>query len=296
MIVLPYGHDQSVYGRQWVTYGLIALNVAAFAVTWVVEERASARLEARIEALADARLEHPDARIDPSVLAGAPDGAVEIFAGIVQRDEDAPLTDEDIALEGATRDALSALGELPSQRFGYRPGDPSPLTFVTSLFLHGGLWHLLGNMLFLWLAGAVIECFWDSLPFLGLYFLAGAGATLAHHLSAPDSMTPVIGASGAISGLLGAFVVGYPRTRVRLLWAVWPIGIGHTHVPAWALILVWAGLQIAWALIDPGDGVARWAHLGGFAVGVIGALVMKRMGWVIEDAGDGTSIRYPRAR
>lgn len=288
MIILPYGHDQSVYGRQWVTAGLIAVNVAMFGYTFLAEQGPEVRLEAALDRVHDLRASRPDARIDPSILAGAPEGAAIVFGSFVQDDPDAPLTDADVELEDATRDALRALGELPSQRFGYRPSDPSPVTFLTSIFVHGGFWHLFGNMLFLWLAGAVIECFWDRWPYLGLYLLAAAGATLAHHLSAPDSTIPVIGASGAIAGLLGAFVVGYPRTRVRVLYAVWPFGVGHFYIRAWLLIPLWALLQLLWALVGADDGVAYWAHLGGFAVGVGAAIAMKKLGWVIEDAGDGT--------
>ncbi len=78
-------------------------------------------------------------------------------------------------------------------------------------FVHANLWHLLGNMVFLWLAGAVIECFWDRGPFVGLYFVAGAAAVLAQHLADPDSMVPLVGASGAIAGRLGASLIGMHR-------------------------------------------------------------------------------------
>ena len=259
MIVLPYGHDQSVYGRQWVTFGLIALNFAVFALTWWVEGDADAEIERRAQVFTVLTFTHPEA----------------------------PLTDVDIELENATRDLIAAANELPTVGYGYRPGDPSPVTFLTSLFLHAGIWHLLGNMLFLWLAGAVIECFWDRLPYLGLYLLAAFGAIVAHHLAHPGSMTPVVGASGAIAGLLGAFVVGYPRTRVRVVWGMWPFGLGHAYVPAWLLIPAWLLMQLAFALIGLDEGVAHWAHVGCFAVGVAGAIVMHRFGWVIEDAGDG---------
>lgn len=288
MIVLPYGHDQSVYGRQWVTFGLIALSSAVFAITWTVEGHADAEIERRARAFTVLTLVHPEARIDASAAEGANDRLGELLAPLVQQDPEAPLTDADIELENATRDLIAAANELPTVRYGYRPGDPSPVTFLTSLFLHVGIWHLLGNMLFLWLAGAVIECFWDRLPYLGLYFASALGAIVAHHLAHPGSMTPVVGASGAIAGLLGAFVVGYPRTRIRVLWAMWPFGFGHAYVRAWLLIPAWALLQLAWALFDLDQGVAHWAHIGGFAVGAVGAVGMHRLGWVIEDAGDGT--------
>lgn len=291
MFILPYGHDQSVYGRQWATAALIAINVLVFAYTWWAGLEAEDELHAALADLLDVRADHPDASVDASLLERAPRAVRDAFEGIVrvQHDDTAPLTDDDLVLEDATRDVLAAVDRLPTQRFGYRPGDPSVLTFLSSMFVHAGLWHLLGNMLFLWLAGAVIECFWNRAPYLALYFVAGAGALLAQHLTTHDGMVPVVGASGAISGLLGAFVVGYPKTRIRMLYAVWPIGIGHFYIRAWLLIPAWALLQLAFALVAADDGVAYWAHVGGFAVGVVGAIVMSRLGWVIEDAGDGTT-------
>jgi len=289
MILLPYGHDQSVYGRQWVTWALIVLNVLVFFFTWVSGFGVEDELERRTRAFESVLLTYPDAQIDVSVLDGAPGELREVLSDLVQLDATAPLTEGDIALEDATRDLLETYRGLPAQRFGYRPGDPSALTLMSSLFVHGGFWHLFGNMLFLWLAGAVIECFWDRGLFLGLYVLAGVGATLAQHLSEPHSLVPIIGASGAISGMLGAFVIGYPKTRVRMLWAAIPFGVGHFHVPAWLLIPLWAAIQLFWALLTPHDGVAHWAHLGGFAVGVVAAVVVKRMDWDIADAGDGRS-------
>ena len=141
-------------------------------------------------------------------------------------------------------------------------------------------------MLFLWLVGVVIECFWERLPFAILYVAAGGVATLAHHLASPDSMVPLIGASGAIAGLMGAFVVGHPRTKIKVFYAAWVIRplVGTMSVAAWLLIPAWVALQIGYALLFPGDGVAYWAHVGGFAAGVIGALIMRWGGWVVYDA------------
>jgi membrane associated rhomboid family serine protease len=283
VFILPYGHDQSVYGRQWVTWGLIAVNVLAFGASWLASLPARDELGEAITELATERVRHPDARVDPAVLRSSPEIAEEL-SFLSQREEDAPLTDEDLELEVKTRRTIEALHALPSYRFGYQPGAPSPLAFFTSMFMHADIWHLLGNLLFLWLAGAVIECFWDRIPYAILYLGAGAGATLAHQLAFPESFVPLVGASGAISGLLGAFVVGYPRTRIRMLYFVPVVGIGHVYVRAWLLIPGWLLLQIAFALIDRESVVAHWAHIGGFVVGVASALFMKRMGWVIQDA------------
>ncbi|MEQ8452875.1 MAG: rhomboid family intramembrane serine protease [Sandaracinaceae bacterium] len=289
MILLPYGHDQSVYGKQWATYGLIALNLLVFLYTWASGFGMDDELSHRMSDVEAVLIAYPDAHIDAALLEDTPAGIRAVLGDLVEPDPDSPLTEGDLALENATADLLDTFRALPEQRLGYRPGDPSALTALSSLFVHGGFWHLFGNMLFLWLAGAVIECFWDRGLFLGVYFLAGLGATAAQHLAEPDSLVPIIGASGAISGLLGAFVVGYPKTRVRMFWAAIPFGFGHFYVRAWLLIPLWAGIQLFYALLAFEDGVAHWAHLGGFAVGVVSAIVVKRMDWDIADAGDGSS-------
>lgn len=289
MFVLPYGHDQSVYGKQWVTYAVIALNVLVFAYTAWTGIDAEREIEDAAARVLEVRSQHPSASIDPSLLDGVPERLREALVVTVRvaDDEAAPLEEGDLALEDATRDLLAAVRAHPTYRLGYRAGEPSVLAVVSSMFVHAGFWHLLGNMLFLWLAGAVIECFWDRGPFVALYLVAGAAAVLAQHLADPDSLVPLVGASGAIAGLLGAFLVGYPHTRIRVLYFFWPFGLGHFYIRAWLLIPFWALLQLFWALLDVDEGVAYWAHLGGFAVGVVGAVVMRRLGWVIEDAGSG---------
>jgi membrane associated rhomboid family serine protease len=287
VFILPYGHDQSVYGRPWATWALIALNALVFAYTWIAGMEPEDEVE---EAAAEALEVHdlyPDARIDRALVDRAPERVREILTPWVRADDNEVVTDGDLALEDAVQGLLDALDRVPAYKLGYRPGDPSALTFLTSTFVHADIWHLLGNMLFLWLAGAVIECFWGVRAYAALYALAGFVATIAHHVAFPDSQTPLVGASGAISGMLGAFVVGYPKTRVRLLYGIFPIGMGHVYLRAWLLIPIWAAIQVLWAFVDLGDGTAHWAHVGGFFVGVAAAIVMKRLDWVIEDAGDG---------
>lgn len=286
MFILPYGHDQSVYGRPYATWALIAINALVFAYTYFAGLGAESQVEAAARAVYDTHLELPDARIDPALLLRAPDAIREVLRPLA--DDDGGVTDEDAILEDSVRRLLRSVERVPAHRLGYRPGDPSPLTFFSSAFVHADLWHLLGNMFFLWLAGAVIECFWGARMYLVLYAVAAAIATGTHHLAFPDSLTPLVGASGAVSGILGAFVVGYPRTRIRVLYFAIPIGFGHLYMPAWLLIPLWAALQLLWALIDDGGGVAHWAHVGGFAIGIVAAIVMKKLDWVIADAGDGT--------
>ena len=152
------------------------------------------------------------------------------------------------------------------------------LTPITSMFLHGGWGHILGNALFLWVFGNNIEDSMGHLRFLVFYLVCGVAAALAHVLVDPASPVPTVGASGAISGVLGAYLVLYPRVRVKTLV---PIIVFFTIVrlPAWAILLLWFGYQVIAGLPqlltvpqEVSGGVAVWAHVGGF---VAGALLVK---------------------
>jgi membrane associated rhomboid family serine protease len=151
------------------------------------------------------------------------------------------------------------------------------LTPVTSMFLHGGALHLGGNMLYLWIFGNNVEDLLGRARFAAFYLICGLAAAAAHLAVQPDATVPVIGASGAVSGVLGAYAVSYPRARVRTLV---PIGFFLTtvYVPALFFLVIWFGLQVlSGALQAPagGAGVAWWAHVGGFLAGVALARPMR---------------------
>lgn len=143
---------------------------------------------------------------------------------------------------------------------------PSPIfTLLTSVFLHGGILHLLGNMLYLWIFADNIERAMGPLRFLLFYLLCGLFANLAHIYSAPQSMTPLIGASGAISGVLGSYLLLFPGHRISTLF--WFIIIFRIiPVPAFFFIGFWFLQQL---LMAPTAGAVAWyAHIGGFIVGM----------------------------
>ena len=160
------------------------------------------------------------------------------------------------------------------------PG-PSPiwLTILTSMFMHGGLMHIAGNMLYLWIFGDNIEDNFGHAKFLIFYLVCGIAASFAHILVDPDSVTPSLGASGAIAGVLGAYLIMFPRNRVR---ALLPLGIIWTTVelPAIVVLGFWIVIQIFsqyTASFKPGEGgVAYMAHIGGFAAGVALCFLFRR--------------------
>jgi membrane associated rhomboid family serine protease len=151
------------------------------------------------------------------------------------------------------------------------PG-PAPQHLLTHMFLHGSWMHLLGNMWFLWLFGNNIEDSMTRPRFVIFYLACGLAAALLQIYSDPSSIVPMVGASGAISGVMGAYLVLFPRVRV---FAILPLGFFITRVtlPAWGMLIYWAFLQFAGGLsrigAEPGGGVAFWAHVGGFLAGIV---------------------------
>jgi membrane associated rhomboid family serine protease len=147
-----------------------------------------------------------------------------------------------------------------------------PANVLTSMFLHGSWMHLLGNMWFLWLFGNNIEDAMTRPRFVVFYLLCGLAAALLQVMMQPDSRVPMVGASGAISGVMGAYLVLYPRVRV---FTMVPLGFFFTNLalPAWVMLVYWAFLQLAGGLTGvaggQSGGVAFWAHIGGFVAGVV---------------------------
>jgi rhomboid family protein len=144
----------------------------------------------------------------------------------------------------------------------------APEHIFTSMFLHGGWAHLLGNMWFLWLFGNNVEDSMGRLRFLVFYLGSGIAAAFAQVFMMPDSLYPMVGASGAISGVMGAYVVLYPRVRVYTLVVI-VIFVTSVALPAWVMLGYWMLLQIAQGLLGGESGVAVWAHIGGFIAGVL---------------------------
>lgn len=175
---------------------------------------------------------------------------------------------------------LAGLGLIPAVLFGEAvlPEGidlvPSPATLMTSLFLHAHLLHLGGNMLFLWVFGDNVEDALGHGRFLLFYLVCGVVASFAHALMNPGSPDPLIGASGAVSGVVAAYVILYPRVR---LWGLFLKGI-PLRVPASWAISFWILFQIAAAFLG-GDAMVGWfAHLGGLVAGAILVPVMRRPG------------------
>ena len=171
---------------------------------------------------------------------------------------------------------IYALGVIPAVLLGHAELPPQlvlvppAMTTLTSMFMHGGWMHLIGNMLYLWIFGDNVEDSMGHARFVVFYLLCGMAAVFAQALPDPNSESPMVGASGAISGVLGAYLLLYPHARV--LVAI-PLGfILHTvRIPAGIVLVLWFGLQLLSNVMTPAGegGVAFRAHIGGFIAGMV---------------------------
>jgi membrane associated rhomboid family serine protease len=185
----------------------------------------------------------------------------------------------------ASRQAAAALGAIPAVLLtdARLPPDlqwiPRFASPITSMFLHGGWMHLLGNMLFLWIYGDNVEDAMGHARYLVFYLLCGVAAIFAQALSAPESPYPIIGASGAISGVLGAYLLLFPRAKVLTL-VLLPFFFTTVELPARLLLLLWFAVQLISDLAAPDGGasVAFRAHMGGFLTGMLLVPFLKRRG------------------
>lgn len=188
--------------------------------------------------------------------------------------------------------ALCQFGLIPADLLGIAPhgtriqvgqtlycvidGMPGWLSLFTSMFLHGGWLHIIGNMWFLWVFGDNVEDAMGPFRFLAFYLLSGTGAAAAQILSDPSSTVPMVGASGAIGGVMGAYARLYPHAKVNTL-IVLGIFVTRIQVPALVMLGYWFLLQVLGGLPALGSregGIAFWAHIGGFATGLALSFLM----------------------
>lgn len=229
MVFIPLSDENPLRSVrfQWVTIGLIAANVLAFA------------------------------------LSSTPDGQAAMASFAL-------IPSELFNIRGLG--GVAAAPQLPFQV-------PEGLTLISYQFLHNDILHLLSNMLFLWVFGDNVEDAMGHVKFLGFYLLCGVAGGLAHALVVPDSSLPLIGASGAVAGVISAYLILHPRVRVWVLaFRFIPLRISA----AWVLG-VWVVTQIVMVALAPSDQVAWWAHVGGMVAGAILVLVLRRPGVPLFD-------------
>jgi membrane associated rhomboid family serine protease len=286
VLLIPIGQENNVVRRHpWVSLVLIALNFLVFFATALGEEGPRRAAIERLVAVVEYLGEHPYLAPPASIATRLGDEFLTELdkvrsqwaqAGHSPRPE--LVAQEQAQLDGLAEEALAALRALPSQRFGYVPAEPRVPSLLTSMFIHAGWLHILGNMLFLFLSGPFIEDLYGRPLFAGLYLLSGFAGLAAHVAKLPDSAIPVVGASGAIAGVMGAFLVRLWRARIHFL--VLPIPIlwmlrFKLLLPAFVVLPLWFAEQLWYGTVEEGAGVAYWVHIGGFLFGVSLAAVVK---------------------
>lgn len=196
------------------------------------------------------------------------------------------------------QEAVFSLGVVPAVLFGAKELPPAMvivpawLTLFTSMFLHGGFMHLLGNLIYLWIFGDNIEISMGRARFALFYALCGVVAALAQSVMSPNSEIPMIGASGAISGVLGGYLLLFPRAKV----VVFIFLVGMITVPAVLVLGFWFLMQLFSGVSTPtdGGGVAFWAHIGGFLAGVVLIPLFKKPGVQLFQKGHLPAFRLER--
>lgn len=285
-MLIPLGPEDNVFRRHPVVcYAIAAINVLAYLLTTFAfdEHRWATDIEESAGQVEEYVTEHPYLQVSDEIQAVPPlaDAVEESRAASNRRQ---PPADgirrlEQSHLDGLVHDLTHTWSEQPAWKYGFVPSRPSPITLVTSMFMHGGFLHLAGNMLFFYIAGPLLEDLYGRPLFLALYMLSGFVGTGLHMLKSTGSSVPVVGASGAIAGLMGAFLVRLTATRIRFLFFtifMFRIVKFTFRLPAWVVIPFWFAEDFIVASgPSQGSGIAHAAHVGGFVFGAFGAFMIK---------------------
>jgi membrane associated rhomboid family serine protease len=282
-------------GRRWpiITFVLIGLNILIFLMTHgAIEEQAPQRAEVRVHLIILAAL-HPELKTSgPATvfISGLKDSLGERWESIaspsrqVEDPWDAEIrrVQDPIELQG-DMDELCQEFEAVEQgsilnKYAYVPAHPRAISYVTANFLHGGWIHLIGNMWFLWLAGFILEDTWGRVIYPLFYLVAGAAALQFYGWCAHGSYLPLIGASGAVAALMGAFLVRFPKMKIEMLLFLIVFRI-RFKAPAYWLLPLWLAMEFFYgSALGTTSPVAHWAHVGGFLFGMAGAFALQQSG------------------
>ena len=305
-MLIPLRHEQ-MEGRRWpvVTFALIALNLFIFLGThWKIEEQEPERIEVRTHILVLAAM-HPDLKMPEDVekfvdqvKRNVPEAAWNQLASPNRKpggvwDAQTRQVDDLEELQADMDSLAQRFAEVQKssilENYAFVPAHPKLISYLTSMFLHTGWIHVLGNMWFLWLAGFILEDRWGRVIYPIFYLLAGFAASLFHVMFHPHSLSPTLGASGAVAALMGGFLIRFPKLKIEMLWYMLIFRIRFKTYAYW-LLPMWLFMEVFYgSLFGQSSGVAHWAHVGGFISGALGALVIARTGLehkantVIED-------------
>ena len=294
MILIPLRHE-NMHGRRWpiITFALIALNIVAFLGThWTMDDQFAQMVPVRTQLVILAAT-HPELKmgetarnfIEPLAkkypeewkkLGEETRKKMDAEGGQERQSEDPETLQSEMDTLSQQYDELEQ--KSIADHYAFVPAHPAAISYLTANFLHGGWLHLIGNMWFLWLAGFILEDNWGRVIYTIFYLVAGAVALQFHGWIYPVSMAPLLGASGAIAALMGAFVVRFPKLKIEMFWAAFYIR-GRFKAPAWCLLPLWGLTEVFYgSIFGQMSGVAHWAHVGGFLFGMLGAVAVRYTG------------------
>ena len=289
-MLIPIGLDQTTVRRlPWVSFAIIAINVAVFLAVGTSADRVEAELQAKGREAVAYWTQHPYLAFPDKLVEDKSPAYREKLHLLTEAMRSLPgaRPPESEQLEREQRELDRLVGEIgdaaaehPIRRWGLVPAHPTPGSFISSMFMHAGWMHLLGNLLIFYLAGPFIEDAFGRPLFAALYLASGLFAAGFHIAMFPHSTAPLVGASGAIAGVMGAFLVRFARTRVRFLYVLWLfllVRFGTFTVPAWVVLPLWLLQNLFFAGLSSQSGVAYWAHVGGFAFGCAAALAIRQL-------------------
>ncbi len=280
--IIPIGSEKGVRRLPYITIGLIVINVIIWIITGSINSRQIGEMEKVSKELWAIQEKYIYRLVekDPEALAKFD------FNRLIEKFK----TDSIIPPDHKDYEAWNNLYEqyhyLKSnhifEKLGFNPATFDFFSIFTAMFVHANFFHLFFNMLFLWMVGCNIEDDWGYKIFPGLYLIGGAVATLIHAVAFPKSTVPLIGASGAIAAIMGAFMVRHFKTKVRFayfLWFFYRPYIGTFSVWAGVALPIWLLEQLLGASWSIETGTAYWAHIGGFVFGGIVGASMALFGW-----------------
>jgi membrane associated rhomboid family serine protease len=291
MILIPIGRDEAEIRRHaFVSYVIIALNLLVFVATESATRTSRVfEIQQSWTRMGQYLMEHPYLRVPPEV---APKLNDEARAYLTKTRETLKRTGGMpppfvVEREQAVLDKLAAAAyvgsqSLPQIRYGYVPADANFTDLVASMFIHAGLLHLLGNLIFFFVSGPFVEDVFGRPLFAALYITGGFAASLTYATRHPEGTIPLVGASGAIAAVMGAYLVRFLTSRVEFLFVpfIWrPMWHFRFFLPAFVVLPLWFIQQWLEMQGESGGGVAFSAHVGGFLYGVAVALVVKVTGF-----------------
>src|SRR5271169_880532 len=304
-MIVPVGHE-NLRGRRWpwVTTIIIVLCTGIFITTGSTMQEQMAQtgqVQLHIMLLSALYPEAPMSSAATDIVRACKFEHMDVHSQMEDPDRDKFIDawDENIHADGfSENDANTEMSALCAQlaqaqagsiawNYAFHSVDASARSYVTATFLHGGWLHLIFNMWFLWLAGTILEDLWGRIIYPAFYLAAGALAWAVHGAVFPHSFIPALGASGAIAGLMGAFLVRFPTTKIRLGWVLW-VKIIKFDVPAYVILPLWLAMNLSSGVlarfVGVEAGIAYWAHIGGFAFGALGAFLLRTSG--LEQSAD----------